>query len=69
MRKEDQQKSLRISISLHPLPAILEIVNYLIKMSVITKKKPTTFIQTSTPAAQDKGQKALWYIPIKNLIF
>lgn len=38
----------RISGFLHPLSAILEVVIDLIKVSVIMKKKPTTFMQTST---------------------
>lgn len=61
---------MRLSGFLHPLPAILEMVIELIKVRVIMKTKPTTFIQTSTHVVLSKqGQKALWYTPIKNLTF
>lgn len=39
---------MRISCFLHPLSAILETVIDLIKVSVIMKKKPKTFIQINT---------------------
>lgn len=46
--KRKPAEIIRFSAFLHPLPAILEIVTHLIKMSFITKKN-TIFTQTSTP--------------------
>lgn len=51
---------MRISGFFYPLPAILEIVIDLIKVSVIMKKKPTTFIQTSTFVVLNKQAKKLF---------